>query len=449
MSDQELNHYLNYAGQFLGNNGNYKCFGDSKFIPRIAPDSFLALVSTDESAKKHLDSVGGIKAVYETDTIASMHLGYTSQGHMTTYYPQSPNITEDEIEAISKWCSEHSLLAENTRLEKKNDGNFVLHVASSETAPAKYHRDLTESHIQLDGSLTGKKLSIVYGDYHHEMSKIVKYLENARKYSANDTQLKLHEEYIKSFRTGSMQAFKDSQRQWIKDKGPEVESMIGFVETYRDPHGIRGEFEGFVAMVNKDRTKAFSTLVDASATFISRLPWPAAFEKDKFLAPDFTSLEVMTFAGSGPPAGINIPNFDDIRQDEGFKNVSLGNVLNAKPPKQKIPFLRDEVQELYAEASNDAFEVQVALHELLGHGCGKLLAETEPGKYNFDINNPPTNPLTGKAVTSWYKHGQTYNGILGQLSSAIEECRAESVAMSLSCDFEALKIFGFGDGKEV
>lgn len=62
-----------------------------------------------------------------------------------------------------------------------------------------------------------------------------------------------------------------------------------------------------MAVVNKEMTKKFGRLVDAAPVFIPRLPWGAEFEKDKFTKPDFTSLEVLSFATGGVPAGINIP----------------------------------------------------------------------------------------------------------------------------------------------
>lgn len=149
------------------------------------------------------------------------------------------------------------------------------------------------------------------------------------------------------------------------------------------------------------------------------------------------------------PSWIAFINFEqDIRQTEGFKNVSLGNVLSAKAPNEPIPFIKDKDLDVYSKNRDSAFEVQVGLHELLGHGCGKLLQETRPGEYNFDPKKPPVSPVSKKPITTWYKPGQTWGSVFGPIASSYEECRAECVAMDLTCDFDILKIFGFGDGSE-
>ena len=449
-SEDEVNGFLEYAAQFLGNCGNYKGFGDSKFIPRISGEVLGKLASVSEECTKALEkasSTGG--GLYETKEPGMMHFGYPENGHLSTYYPDSPDITKEEIILVGELLEKEKLLLENTRLRKTRSGDFEVLIASGVANPPASDRDLGDvDSFDLGGKLSGKKLKLVYGDHLNEMAKIAVEIKKAEKEAGNDTEKKMHEEYATSFSTGSIQAFKESQRDWIKDKGPIVETNIGFVETYRDPHGVRGEWEGFVAMVNLERTRAFGKLVESAPSMIPRLPWSKDFEKDEFLSPDFTSLEVLSFAGSGIPAGINIPNYDDIRQTLGFKNVSLGNVLSAKAPNEPIPFVCEQDEPLFREFRDAAFEVQVGIHELLGHGTGKLLQETSPGVYNFDVKNPPISPISNKPVSTWYKPGQTWASVFGSVASSYEECRAECVAMVLSCEFEILKLFGFGTGEE-
>ena len=89
---------------------------------------------------------------------------------------------------------------------------------------------------------------------------------------------------------------------------PSVEMNMGWIEHYTDPTNQRAIWNGWVAMVNKKRTENFTKLVSKSNKIIPNLPWDKSIEKSKFLAPDFTSLDMLIYAGEGLPSGINIPN---------------------------------------------------------------------------------------------------------------------------------------------
>ena len=306
VEESELTSFLEYAGMFLGNLGNYKSFGDSKFIPRCDEKTVAALAATSQEAIEFYQATN--RGIFSSPNSAMMHLGFLDAGHMTTYYPDSPSITKAEIEAVSAWMAKKGLLPENNRLRKHADDSFDILIASAVTSVPSGGGDIgSETQFTVeDGLLKGRTIKLTYGDYSQEMTNISAYMKEAAANADNDTQKQMHLAYAKSFETGSLEAFKDSQRHWIKDKGPMVECNIGFVETYRDPAGIRGEWEGFASMVNLERTRAFGELVSSAPTLIPLLPWSEDFEKDKFLSPDFTSLEVMTFAGKKPLSGIDI-----------------------------------------------------------------------------------------------------------------------------------------------
>jgi len=64
---------------------------------------------------------------------------------------------------------------------------------------------------------------------------------------------------------------------------------------------------------------------------------------------------------------------------------------------EEVTFVHPDDLELYDSWDSRAFEVQVANHELLGHGSGKLFQEDANGKKNFDPKKV-INPLTGRPM---------------------------------------------------
>lgn len=53
-------------------------------------------------------------------------------------------------------------------------------------------------------------------------------------------------------------------------------------------------------------------------------------------------------------------------RDEHATDSFTGNVLSAKAPNEKVPFVSDADMELFQKYRDAAFEVQVGLHELTG-----------------------------------------------------------------------------------
>ncbi|CUS10378.1 unnamed protein product [Tuber aestivum] len=166
-----------------------------------------------------------------------------------------------------------------------------------------------------------KKVKLVFWDYAELVGKISAECLVAAEHWANKIQRKIWEEYARSFEIGAIQMRKQSQRYWVQNKGSRVEANIGLIKTYRDPASFHAEWESFAAMVNQELTRTCREPVGRAEDFTARLPSGKDFEKNHFVKPDFTSLEVLTFAEAGFPAGINIPNYDDIRQEMGFKNI--------------------------------------------------------------------------------------------------------------------------------
>ena len=84
--------------------------------------------------------------------------------------------------------------------------------------------------------------------------------------------------------------------------------------------------------------------------------------------------------------------------------------------------------EIYKNYTNEPDIMVTALHELIGHGSGKLLTKNfETGEANYPSDL--LNPLTNESIKNPYGTNETFTQRFKKLGPTFEESRAEAVAL--------------------
>lgn len=162
-------------------------------------------------------------------------LGFAGPFTQTTYYLGEDCLaSREDITLISNLMEDAPILPENTRLRK----NYASGINRYDILQASVEEN--ESVIKSnDESSTIDQIRLVRGDHKEELQRVCRYLREAMQCTSNSTQHQMLERTHRSFLTGDLEAYKDAQRVWVNDKAPAVETVIGFVEPYRDPLGVR------------------------------------------------------------------------------------------------------------------------------------------------------------------------------------------------------------------
>ncbi|KAF2105431.1 dipeptidyl peptidase III [Lophiotrema nucula] len=428
--DANLEAFLNYAALALFNQGNYYGYGDKKFLPGV-PRKFLQSMAQKASEK----AVELFRQCVELMLSSEPNgLGFTEKGGLSAYYVGPEAITKSEVDAIDKFLDERGIGQENTRIHKSKEDEHARYRVLQACVETELPKTL--------GNLNSGE-------------------EDAREHADNGEQKEFLAEYIRYFESGDVSRFKKAQSIWLKDRSPVVESIIGFVEEYRDPAGRRAEFEGIVALTDEEASKNLVKLVELSKEVILDMPWVrffegrqgmGPFESDRFEAPEFTAIHALTYCSTVIYTGINLPNYSDIRDHEGFKNVMIANRnyppdLSQVDPVKEEPFVDPSQAAFYLKTYHYSQYLHIALHELIGHGTGnKLVKESDEG---FDCNNLPLSPITKEPVNSFYKLGETVNSVFGKLATTLAECRADCVGLCLITNPKILEIFGYTDDSDM
>ena len=208
------------------------------------------------------------------------------------------------------------------------------------------------------------------------LEKAIEYLAKAREV-ADPAQATVVADLIRFYQTGEPKDWLQFGGDWVRNDAT-VDFANGFIEVYRDPRGAKGTSQSFVTITDKPVTTVMVNLATNAAYFEEKAPWDAQYKKRDFTPPVVKAVEVLIETGDFHvnTIGDNLPNEQEIHQKYGTKNFLLlgsSHALGAASAGAIDEFAAtpEEAQrgKKYGEEAEDML---TAMHEVIGHGSGKL-----------------------------------------------------------------------------
>ncbi len=360
--------FLVYAKRFWFSNGIHHHYGNEKFFPEISEEYFgnlLALSSQhdlpyeeDESFEDFSKRITDIIFNPRIAPVKIAHNGDLVSRSAVNFYE---GVTQYEVENF------YALL-------KKNDKQ------ANPERPVSY--GLNSKVIKNEA---GKVVEVPYMMgrlYSDAIERIIYWLEKAITVAENEIQ-KLHiQKLIEYYQTGDLKVWDEYNVLWVTDVDSHVDYVNGFIEVYSDPLGRKATWEAMVNFKDVKNSERTEIISQNAQWFEDHSPVSSEFKKREVKGVAAKVIIAAQLGGDCYPAtpiGINLPNANWIRKDFGSKSVTIHNIMYAYDQARMqsgyaYEFYNSEyevgLQEKYGFLTEN---IQVDLHECVGHGSGQML----------------------------------------------------------------------------
>jgi dipeptidyl-peptidase-3 len=375
---------LRYTKLFWINTGPYNNLTARKFVLNCTPAAFAAAAAAAEQAGYRVPRQDG-EALDEL--LVRLRPVFFDPLYEPSVTSKTPPEGQDILTASAN--------------------NLYLGVTMADLERTTERYRLNSRLVKTDQGLV-EEVYRIGGRYGAQIGAIVTHLEAAIPYASVEMARAL-DALIALYSTGEDIDREAYDVAWVEDRDSSVDTINGFVEVYLDARSIKGAWEALVYYVNRAKTTQIQTIAAHAQWFEDRMPWEPKYRKEGVRGVTAHAIDVVVETGeSGPvtPVGINLPNDQTVRERHGSKSVSLSNIAEAYD-KSTLPEFRREFSwsedEFERARAWSAFagELTTNLHEVIGHGSGKVSAR---------LNGSP-------------------QAALKEQFSAIEESRADLVAL--------------------